>query len=113
MIPHEGARPGSRSGARAATGAAPHWCRGPLVGAAPGLTRDETGSGSWLCRRARIRAAAGPVARAAARRLPGCAGMRHGLKRPGLVLTPDRQPTLGAERVGLLDQLFWPEHQDR
>ena len=32
--------------------------------------------------------------------------MRHGLKRPGLVLTPDRQPTLGAERVGLLDQLF-------
>src|SRR6185369_10093769 len=67
MIPHEGARPGSRSGARAATGAAPHWCRGPLVGAAPGLRRDETGSGSWLCRPARIRAAAGPVARAAAR----------------------------------------------
>src|SRR3954470_23245251 len=67
MIPHEGARPGLRSGARAATGAGPHWCRGPLVGAAPGLTRDETGSGSWLCRPARIRAAAGPVARAAAR----------------------------------------------
>src|SRR5213596_3138377 len=40
-------------------------------------------------------------------RLPGWAGMRHGLKRPRLVLTPDRQPKLGAERVGLLDQLFF------
>src|SRR3954447_12887911 len=40
-------------------------------------------------------------------RLPGWAGMRHGLKRPGLVLTPDREPKLGAQRVGLLDQLFW------
>src|SRR5437764_2297760 len=40
-------------------------------------------------------------------RLPGWAGMRHGLKRPGLVRAPDRQPKLGAERVGLLDQLFW------
>src|SRR4029079_13419911 len=39
-------------------------------------------------------------------RLPGWAGMRHGLERAGLVLTPDRQPTLGAERGGLLDQLF-------
>src|SRR3954466_3669557 len=37
-------------------------------------------------------------------RLPGYAGMRHGLKRPRLVLAPDRQPKLGAERVGLLDQ---------
>src|SRR3982751_2065921 len=66
MIPHEGARPGLRSGARAATGAGPHSCRGPLVGAAPGLMRDETGSGSWLCRPARIRAAGLPVGRAAA-----------------------------------------------
>src|SRR6185312_4140769 len=36
--------------------------------------------------------------------LPGCAGMRHGLKGAGLVLAPDRQPKLCAERVGLLDQ---------
>src|SRR5437764_1813889 len=39
-------------------------------------------------------------------RLRGWAGMRHGLKRAGLVRAPDRQPKLGAERVGLLDQLF-------
>src|SRR3954465_4323428 len=39
-------------------------------------------------------------------RLPGWAGMRHGLKRPGLVLAPDREPKLGAQCVGLLDQLF-------
>src|SRR3954447_22666013 len=32
--------------------------------------------------------------------------MRHGLKGTGLVLTPDREPKLGAQRVGLLDQLF-------
>ena len=37
-------------------------------------------------------------------RLPRHAGMRHRLKRPGLVLAPDRQPKLGAERVGSLDQ---------
>src|SRR4051812_29115827 len=67
MIPHEGARPGLRSAACVATGAGPHWCRGPLVGAAPGLPRDETGSVFWLCRPGCIRAAAGPVARAAAR----------------------------------------------
>src|SRR3954463_6976036 len=62
-----GARPGSRSGARAATGAAPHWCRGALAAAAPGLMRDGTGSGSWLCRPGCIRAVAGPGVRAAAR----------------------------------------------
>src|SRR3954452_16495512 len=39
-------------------------------------------------------------------RLPRHTGMRDGLKRPGLVLTPDRQPNLCAQRVGLLDQLF-------
>jgi hypothetical protein len=33
--------------------------------------------------------------------------MRHGLKRPGLVLTPDREPKLRAQRVGLLNQLFF------
>src|SRR4051794_41800629 len=37
-------------------------------------------------------------------RLPGYAGMRHGLKRPRLVLAPDPQPQLGAERVGSVDQ---------
>src|SRR5690242_7065348 len=37
-------------------------------------------------------------------RLPGYAGMRHGLKGTGLVLAPDRQPKLGAEHVGSLDQ---------
>src|SRR4051795_2311405 len=33
--------------------------------------------------------------------------MRHRLKRPGLVLAPDREPKLRPERVGLLDQLFF------
>src|SRR3954449_13614545 len=67
MTPKEGARPGLRSGARAATGAGLHWCRGPPVAAAPGRWRDGTGSGSWLCRRGCIRAAGWPVLRAAAR----------------------------------------------
>src|SRR5689334_8064252 len=41
-------------------------------------------------------------------RLPGWARMRHRLKRPCLVLTPNGQPKLGAERIGLLDQpLTW------
>src|SRR4051812_43498713 len=68
MNPQEGAvRPGSRSDARVAKDAAPHWCRGRLIAAAPGLRRDETGSGSWLCRPGCIRAAGGRVGRAAAR----------------------------------------------
>src|SRR5881227_994607 len=66
MTPKEGARPGSRSGARAATGAAPHWCSGWLAAAAPGLMRDGTGSGSWSCHRGCIRAAGWPGVRAAA-----------------------------------------------
>src|SRR4051812_28260090 len=66
MDPEEGARPGSRSGARAARDAAPHSCSGPLVAAAPGLRRDGTGSGSWLCRPGCTRAAGWPVLRAAA-----------------------------------------------
>src|SRR3954449_12066585 len=66
--PVERAAPsGSRSGARAATGAEPHWFRGPPVAAAPGLRRDETGSGSWSCRRGCIHAAGWPAVRAAAR----------------------------------------------
>src|SRR4051812_38148822 len=66
MPVERGASPGSRSGARAARDAAPHWCREPPVAAAPGLMRDETGSGSWLCRRGCIRAAGGRDVRAAA-----------------------------------------------
>src|SRR4051812_30663485 len=38
-------------------------------------------------------------------RLPGWARMRHGLKRPRLVLTPDREPKLRPQHVGLLDCL--------
>src|SRR4051794_6700649 len=64
--PKEGARPGLRSGARAATGAEPHWCSGRLIAAAPGRWRDGTGSGSWSCRRGCIRAAGWPGVRAAA-----------------------------------------------
>src|SRR3954467_9158790 len=82
MIPHEGARPGLRSGARAATGAGPHSCRGPLVGAAPGLMRDETGSGSWLCRPGCIRAAGLPVGRAAATTHLDAARLERGRPRP-------------------------------
>src|SRR5215207_1792420 len=60
------APPGSRSGARAATGAGPHSCSGWLVGAAPGQRRDGTGPGSWLCRRGCIRVVAWPGVCAAA-----------------------------------------------
>src|SRR5215207_4666013 len=66
MNPEEVAPPGSRSGARAARDAAPHWCRGPPGAAAPGRWRDGTASGSWVCRRGWIRAAAWPGVRAAA-----------------------------------------------
>src|SRR5215212_3412633 len=66
MNPEVGARLGSRSSARAATGAAPHWCRGALAAAAPGQWRDETGSGSWSCRPGCTRAVALPGVRAAA-----------------------------------------------
>src|SRR5215207_154934 len=55
------------------------------------------------------RAAADALVRLGGRvfaRLPGYSGMRHGLKRPGLVLTPDREPKLRPQRVGLLNQLF-------
>src|SRR3712207_892752 len=37
-------------------------------------------------------------------RLPRHTTMRHGLKGTGLVLTPDREPKLCAQRVRLLDQ---------
>src|SRR3954452_1877038 len=41
-----------------------------------------------------------------AARPPRHTGMRHGLEGAGLVLTPDREPKLRPQRVGLLDQLF-------
>src|SRR5437764_4746623 len=82
MSPHEGARPGLRSVARVARDATPHWCRGPLVGAAPGLMRDETGSGSWLCRPGCIRAVAGPGVRAAARMRRDAARLETARPRP-------------------------------
>src|SRR3954454_19325804 len=66
MNPERVARPGSRSGARAATGAGLHWCCEPPGAAAPGRWRDGTGSGSWSCRRGWTRAVAGPVALLAA-----------------------------------------------
>src|SRR3954464_2890602 len=82
MEPVGAARPGSRSGARAATGAGPHWCRGRLAAAAPGLMRDETGSGSWLCRPGCIRAVAGPGVRAAARMRRDAARLETARPRP-------------------------------
>src|SRR3954454_12958304 len=66
MTPREGARPGSRSSARAATDAGLHWCSGRPAAAAPGRWRDGTGSGSWSCHRGCIRAAGWPGVRAAA-----------------------------------------------
>src|SRR3982750_707734 len=39
-------------------------------------------------------------------RVPRPTSMRHGLKGTGLVLTPDREPKLRPQRVGLLDRLF-------
>src|SRR3954464_8128446 len=82
MEPVGAARPGSRSGARAATGAGPHWCRERLIAAAPGRWRDGTGSGSWSCRRGCIRAAASPVGRAAATTHRDAARLGRGRPRP-------------------------------
>src|SRR5215207_1466650 len=90
MEPVGAARPGSRSGARAATGAGPHWCSGWLVAAAPGLMRDGTGSGSWSCRPGCIRADAGPVALVAATTRRDAA--RPGTARP----RPRTRPTAPA-----------------
>src|SRR5215210_9504747 len=82
MNPEVGARPGSRSSARAATGAAPHWCRGALAAAAPGQWRDETGSGSWSCRPGCTRAVAWPGVRAAAMRRRSAAQPETARPRP-------------------------------
>src|SRR3954469_5451170 len=91
------APPGSRSGARAATGAAPHWCSGGLAAAAPGLMRDGTGSGSWLCRPGCIRAAGLPVGRAAATTHRDAA--RLGTARPRAHTTPRAQAAPPARRA--------------
>src|SRR6185295_12035918 len=61
---------------------APHWCRGEPGAAAPGLMRDGTGSGSWLCRPGCIRAVAGPGVRAAARMGPNAARPETAPPRP-------------------------------
>src|SRR3954468_14579507 len=82
MDPERAARPECRSGARAATGAGLHSCREPPVAAAPGRWRDGTGSGSWLCRRGCIRAAASLVALAAARMGPHAARPETAPPRP-------------------------------
>src|SRR3954451_8341414 len=82
MEPVGAARPGSRSGARAATGAGPHWCRERLIAAAPGRWRDGTGSGSWSCRRGCIRAAGGRVGRAPATTHRDAARLGRGRPRP-------------------------------
>src|SRR4051794_19859973 len=82
MTPKEGARPGLRSGARAARDAALHWCRGWLIAAAPGLRRDGTGSGSWSSRRGCTRAAASPVALAAAMTHQSAARLERDQPRP-------------------------------
>src|SRR3954467_3503568 len=82
MEPVGAARPGSRSGARAATGAGPHWCSRRLIAAAPGRWRDGTGSGPWSCRRGCIRAAASPVALAAATTHQNAAPPGTGRPRP-------------------------------
>src|SRR5829696_8834976 len=82
MNPAGVARPGSRSGARAATGAEPHSCRGWLAAAAPGLMRDGTGSGSWSCRPGWIRAAGWPVALAAATTHQNAARLETARPRP-------------------------------
>jgi hypothetical protein len=39
--------------------------------------------------------------------LPTAASLRHRLKRPRLVFTPDRQTHLGIQDIGTLDQLFF------
>src|SRR5215217_2608653 len=82
MEPVGAARPGLRSGARAARDAGSHWCRGWLIAAAHGRWRDGTGSGSWSCRRGCIRAAASPVALAAATTHQNAAPPGTGRPRP-------------------------------
>src|SRR4051812_13615088 len=111
MEPVGAARPGSRSGARAATGAGPHWCRERLIAAAPGRWRDGTGSGSWWCRRGCTRAAGLPVALAAATTHQHAAPPEKGRLRPHTKRTapvgrPVCRPAQSApfyRRIGIAD----------
>src|SRR4051812_10838340 len=111
MEPVGAARPGSRSGARAATGAGPHWCRERLIAAAPGRWRDGTGSGSWSCRRGCIRAAGGRVGRAAATTHqnaapPGTARPRPRTRPRAQAAPPACRPAQSAffgHRIGIAD----------
>src|SRR3954464_13585873 len=111
MNPERVARPGSRSGARAARDAGLHWCRVPPVAAAPGRWRDGTGSGSWLCRRGCIRAAGWPAVRAAAMTRRDAARLERGQLRPRTRLTtqaarPVCRPARSAffrRRIGIAD----------
>src|SRR5215212_4860295 len=82
MEPVGAARPGSRSGTRAARDAAPHSCSRRLAAAAPGPMRDGTGSGSWSCRPGYTRAAGWPVLRAAATTPRDAARLERGRPRP-------------------------------
>src|SRR3954469_25020206 len=105
--------PECRSGARAATGAGLHWCRGPPGAAAPGLMRDGTGSGSWLCRRGCIRAVAGPGVRAAARiprdaARPETARLRPRTRRTAQAGRPACRPARSAFFLGRQNWLACP-----
>src|SRR3954447_21799626 len=124
MNPQEGAvRPGSRSDARVAKDAGPHWCRGPLVGAAPGRWRDETGSGPWLCRPGCIRAAGGSVALVAATTPRDAARLERGRPRPRTrprpqAVRPACRPARSAffgQSIGIADPhhtVLAPAHRD-
>src|SRR4051812_30202668 len=91
MEPVGAARPGSRSGARAATGAGPHWCRERLIAAAPGRWRDGTGSDQsttlWM-----EPSSTGDTRRRGARRIEdGRGGLGHAatLRFPSPLIKPD------------------------
>src|SRR3712207_2997554 len=66
--------------------AAPRWCTARPIGAAPGLRRDGTGSGSWSCRRGHTRAVGWRGGRAAAMTFQDAA--RPGTGRPRLRTRP-------------------------
>src|SRR5215211_4667377 len=114
MDPEEGARPGSRSGARAARDAAPHSCRGWLAAAAPGLRRDGTGAGSWLCRRGCIHAVAWPGVRAAAMRRRSAARPETARPRPRTRRTAQaRRPAYRPARSAPFYRRIRIDHCDR
>src|SRR3954453_3149627 len=124
MEPVGAARPGSRSGARAAPGAGPHWGRERLGGAprgwgggrrwrapAPGGGGSGRGAGSWSRRRGCIRAAGGRVGRAAATTHqnaapPGTARPRPRTRPRAQAAPPACRPAQSAffgHRIGIAD----------